>query len=158
MSSTTALIVPNATAETVALPHGGAFHLLAEAGDTAGALSVNRLTLGLGADGAAPHRHTRSAELFYILDGTMEFYLDGRSTTVTAGSLIIVPPGMPHAFGAVPDSTADVLIVLGPGVDRFEYFRQLGRIQHGRADFASLLPEQQRFDVHFLPDAKWRQS
>ncbi|WP_282785499.1 MULTISPECIES: cupin domain-containing protein [unclassified Nocardia] len=160
MSSTTAdaLIVPNATAETVTLPHGGAFHLLAEAGDTAGALSVNRLTLGPGADGAAPHCHARSAELFYILDGTMEFYLDGRSTTVTAGSLIIVPPGMPHAFGAAPGSTADVLIVLGPGVDRFEYFRQLGRIRHGQAEFASLLPEQQRYDVYFVPGVTWRQS
>lgn len=54
MSSTTALIVPNATAETVALPHGGAFHLLAEAGDTAGALSVNRLPSVWAR--TAPHR------------------------------------------------------------------------------------------------------
>ncbi|MBF6178269.1 cupin domain-containing protein [Nocardia otitidiscaviarum] len=92
------------------------------------------------------------------MPGRPEFYLDGRSTIVTAGSLVVVPPGMPHAFGAVPDSTADVLIVLGPGVDRFEYFRQLGRIQNGRADFASLLPEQQRFDVHFLPGVNWRQG
>ncbi|GAB4583832.1 cupin domain-containing protein [Nocardia sp. IFM 10818] len=158
MSSTSAaaLIVPAATAETVELPHGGAFHLLADATDTGGALGANRLTLGAGADGAAPHYHARSTELFYVLGGTMEFYLDGRSETVAAGSLIVVPPNLPHAFGAAPGSTADLLIVLGPGIDRFDYFRHLGRIQQGRADFDSLLPEQQRYDVHFLPGIEWR--
>ncbi|NEW26204.1 cupin domain-containing protein [Nocardia cyriacigeorgica] len=159
MSSSTAaaVVVPNATAETVALPHGGAFHLLADAIDTGGALGVNRLTLGTGADGAAPHYHARSSELFYVLDGSAEFYLDGRSENVAAGGLVIIPPGMPHAFGAAPGSTADLLIVLGPGTDRFEYFRRLGRIQHGQETFDSLIPEQERYDVHFVSGLDWRQ-
>lgn len=152
------LVVPAETAEIVDLPHGGAFHLLADAVDTGGALGANRLALGAGADGAAPHYHARSTELFYILAGTAEFSLDGTSTTARAGSLVVVPPGVPHAFGAAPGSPVDLLIVLTPGVQRFEYFRQLGRIQHGRADFDSLLPEQQRYDVHFLPATTWRQA
>lgn len=151
-----ALVVPAGTAETVALPHGGAFHLLAEATHTGGAVGVNRLTLGSGADGAAPHYHAGASELFYVLDGTMEFYVGGRSETVAAGGLVVVPPGMAHAFGAAPGSTAELLIVLAPGVDRFEYFRQLGRIQHGQAGFDTLLPQQDRYDVHFVPGLDWR--
>lgn len=154
--TTAALVVPAATAETVGLPHGAAFHLLADAGDTGGALGANRLTLGVGADGAAPHYHELSAELFYVLAGTAEFSLDGQAATVAAGSLVVVPPGMPHAFGAAPGATTDLLIVLAPGIERFEYFRHLGRIRNGDADFDSLLPEQQRYDVHFLPDTAWR--
>ncbi|MFI9535013.1 cupin domain-containing protein [Nocardia fusca] len=151
-----ALVVPVATAEIVDLPHGGAFHLLADAVDTGGALGANRLSLGAGADGAAPHYHGRSTELFYVLAGIAEFLLDGTPTTAAAGSLVVVPPGMPHAFGAAPGSPVDLLIVLTPGIQRFEYFRHLGRIQRGHADFDSLLPEQQRYDVHFLPATAWR--
>ncbi|WP_063060028.1 cupin domain-containing protein [Nocardia sienata] len=150
------LVVPAATAEIVDLPHGGAFHLLADAVHTGGALGANRLVLGAGADGAAPHYHGRSTELFYVLTGIAEFFLDGTTTTAHAGSLVVVPPGMPHAFGAAPGSPVDLLIVLTPGVQRFEYFRQLGRIRSGHADFDSLLPEQQRYDVHFLPATTWR--
>ncbi|MEU8530967.1 MULTISPECIES: cupin domain-containing protein [Streptomyces] len=145
-----ALIVQAGAAEQLALPHGGAFHLLADASDTGGALGANRLTLGRGATGARPHFHERSTELFLVLDGVMRFTLDGRATTVTSGGLVAVPPGMTHSFEAAPDSTADLLAVLTPGVDRFGYFRALSRIQHGLEPFDGLLPEQDRYDVHFM--------
>ncbi|WP_405655381.1 cupin domain-containing protein [Streptomyces sp. RK9] len=143
------LVVPAGTAEHIPLPHGGGFDLLADAVDTGGALGANRLALGAGADGARPHVHARSTELFYVLDGAVEFSLDGRMTTVTRGGLVVIPPGTPHAFGAAAGATAELLAVLTPGVDRFGYFRVLGRVQHGLDTFDSLLPEQDRYDVHF---------
>lgn len=146
----TAHVVLPGAAEHIPLPHGGGFDLLADAGDTGGALGVNRLTLGEGADGARPHHHARSTELFHVLDGVAEFFLDGGMTTVARGGLVVIPPGTPHAFGAVAGATADLLAVLTPGVDRFGYFRALGRIQHGLDTFESLLPEQDRYDVHFV--------
>ncbi|MEU4312501.1 cupin domain-containing protein [Nocardia sp. NPDC024068] len=143
------LFVPPATAEVVPLPDGGAFHLLADAVDTGGALGANRLVLGAGATGAGPHHHALSSEMFYVLAGTAEFVLDGTPVTAPAGSTVVIAPGTIHAFGAAPDAPVDLLIVLTPGIDRFEYFRRLGRIRHGDEDFDSLLPDQQRFDVHF---------
>lgn len=148
-----ALIVQPGTAEHVPLPHGGGFDLLADAAATGGALGANRLTLAEGADGARPHHHARSTELFHVLDGVAEFFLDGGTTTLARGGLVVIPPGMPHAFGAAPGATADLLAVLTPGVDRFGYFRALGRIQHGLDTFDSLLPEQDRYDVHFVGGA-----
>ncbi|MFI8324256.1 cupin domain-containing protein [Streptomyces sp. NPDC085529] len=144
------LVVRAEEAERVPLPHGGAFVLLADGGDTGGALGANRLLLGPGADGARPHLHRRATELFHVLGGTMWFTLDGRTARVGAGGLVVVPPGVPHSFGAVRGSTADVLAVLTPGVDRFGYFRALGRIQSGQEPFSVLLPEQDRYDVHFV--------
>ncbi|MGW0811213.1 cupin domain-containing protein [Nonomuraea sp. NPDC002799] len=132
------------------MPNGGGFLLLAEAAHTDGALGANRLTLAAGARGARRHYHALSSELFYVVDGEMEFELDGEVMPVGAGGLVVVPPRMPHAFGAAPGSTAVLLVVLTPGVDRFGYFRALGRIQHGLDSFDSLLPEQERYDVHFL--------
>ncbi|UJW31702.1 cupin domain-containing protein [Saccharothrix sp. AJ9571] len=143
------LISRGDAAERVALP-GGAFHLLADASHTHGALGANRLTLGVGATGAKKHYHAKSAELFYVLDGELDFLLGDTSERVSRGDLVVVPPGLAHAFGAAPGSTADLLAVLTPGVERFGYFRQLGRIQRGEAGFDSLHAEQDRYDVHFV--------
>ncbi|MEU8887674.1 cupin domain-containing protein [Streptomyces sp. NPDC048442] len=153
-----ALIVRPEEAEHVPLPHGGGFLLLADSGETGGALGANRLTLGEGADGARPHCHTLSSELFYVLGGTVEFFLDDKMTAVGPGGLVVVPPGMPHAFGAAPGSTADLLAVLTPGIDRFGYFRALGRVAHGLDSFDSLAAGQERYDVHFLDASAWQSA
>lgn len=150
-----ALVVRPDEAERVGLPAGG-FHLIADAVHTGGELSVNRLTLSDGADGARPHHHALSAELFYVVEGAAEILLDGTMVRVEAGGTVLVPPRMVHAFGAAPGSTADLLIVLTPGVNRFEYFRALGRIQRGEEPFASLLPMQDHYDVHFQDPAAWQ--
>ncbi|GII96490.1 cupin domain-containing protein [Sinosporangium siamense] len=151
-----ALVVPAEAAEVVALPAGGAFTLLADASGTAGALGANRLTLRAGRDGAKPHYHAFSTELFYVLDGVMEFLVGEEVATVSEGGLVVVPPRVPHAFGATPGADAELLSVLTPGVERFGYFRQLARVQHGLAPFDSLLPEQERYDVHFVDVAAWQ--
>ena len=46
--------------------------LLADSNATGGALSVMRTTIGEGIEGARPHTHSKSAELFYILDGELQ--------------------------------------------------------------------------------------
>ncbi|WP_405754361.1 MULTISPECIES: cupin domain-containing protein [unclassified Streptomyces] len=153
-----ALIVRAEEAEHVPLPHGGGFRLLADAGATGGALGANSLVLGEGADGAGPHYHAQSSELFYVLGGTVQFFLDGEMETVGPGGLVVVPPRMPHAFGAAPGSTAELLVVLTPGVDRFGYFRALGRVQYGLDSFDGLRAEQDRYDVHFLDASAWRSA
>ncbi len=89
----------------------------------------------------------------------MLFRLGDTLTTVGKGGLVVVPPGLPHVFGAAEGEVADVVVVLSPGIERFGYFEQLAAISRGEAEFASLsLPEQRRYDVHFedLPD--WRSA
>ncbi|MDP9863336.1 MULTISPECIES: cupin domain-containing protein [Streptosporangium] len=151
-----AVIVRAESAEVVELAAGSAFRLLVDASDTGGALGVNRLTLGVGADGAAPHHHALSSEAFYVLDGVMEFLLGDRLVTVAGGDLVVVPPGMPHAFGAAPDSTADVLVVMTPGVERFGYFRHLGLVARGQEPRDGLPAVQARHDVHPVSSAAWQ--
>lgn len=74
-----------------------------------------------------------------------------------AGGLVVVPPRLPHAFGAAAGTGADLLAVLTPGVERFGYFRRLARVQHGLEPFDGLRSEQDRYDVHFV-DAEHRSS
>jgi hypothetical protein len=65
------------------------------------------------------------------------------------GDLAVVPPGLMHAFAAAPASDADLLIVITPGVERFDYFRHLARIATGRQSPDSLLEVQSRYDTFF---------
>ncbi|MEU6573846.1 cupin domain-containing protein [Streptomyces sp. NPDC046805] len=129
--------------------------LLADSSASGGALSTVRITLGEGADGARPHLHNNSAEMFYLLDGAAELLSGDDVVTAERGDLVIVPPGRPHAFAAAPGATADILIVIAPGVERFEYFRHLQRIRLGELTPESLLDVQEVYDNHFLRSAAW---
>lgn len=86
-------IVHEADVEAVPLPGGGSFRLLEDSENSAGLFGANRLTLAAGADGTRPHHHTKSTEIFYVLDGTMEFLVDGARNAVGKGGLVVVPPG-----------------------------------------------------------------
>jgi quercetin dioxygenase-like cupin family protein len=132
--------------------------LLADSSATAGALTSHRVTLGRGADGAVPHRHDHSSELFYILDGTFDLLAGDTIVTARTGDLLVVPPGMPHAFAAHHDSTAEALIIATPGIERFDYFRHVVRRRQGGEPPELLLGLQDRFDTHFLDSPAWRRA
>jgi mannose-6-phosphate isomerase-like protein (cupin superfamily) len=148
------VIVRDAEAEVVGGTPVGV-QLLADNSATGGALSTVRVTLADGADGARPHLHKNSAEMFYLLDGAAEILSGDDIVTAERGDLVIVPPGKPHAFAATPGATADILIVFTPGIERFEYFRHLQRIRLGEATPESILEVQERYDNHFLRSEVW---
>lgn len=43
------------------------------------------------------HRHDTHAETFYILEGSLDFYIDGDWITAGIGSCLHIPPRIPHA-------------------------------------------------------------
>ncbi|MGI5428783.1 cupin domain-containing protein [Streptomyces sp. CA-179760] len=129
--------------------------LLADSSATGGALSTQRVTLTSGADGAKPHWHDNSAEMFFLLAGAAEILSGDEIVSAGAGDLVVVPPGRPHAFAAVPGADADLLIVITPGVERFEYFRHLRRVALGEVTPESLLEVQELYDNHFLKSEAW---
>ncbi|MEU6240274.1 cupin domain-containing protein [Streptomyces sp. NPDC047024] len=148
------VLVRDADAEVIGGDPVGV-RLLADSSASGGALSTVRVTLAEGADGAHPHVHHHSAEMFYLLDGAAEVLSGDDVVTAERGDLIVVPPDRPHAFAAVPGSRADLLIVITPGVERFEYFRHLQRIRLGELTPESLLEVQERYDNHFLRSEAW---
>ena len=69
-------------------------------------------------DGAKPHYHKRSTELYYVLDGEGSVSLDGIEHPVTKGSLVHIPPGVVH--GA--KGHMRVLVVGIPDIADDDYF------------------------------------
>lgn len=83
------VIVRGAEAEVV----GGTpvrVRLLADNSATGGALSTVRVTLAEGTDGARPHVHHNSAEMFYLLDGSAQILSGDDIVTAERGDLVIV--------------------------------------------------------------------
>ncbi|MFI0406381.1 cupin domain-containing protein [Actinomadura sp. 3N508] len=152
-----AVIVRGAEAEVIGRAPT-TIRLLADSSSTGGALSTQRVTLAGGADGAKPHRHDNSAEMFYMLDGTAQLLSGDQVVTAERGDLVIVPPGAAHAFAAAPGEDADILIVITPGVERFEYFRHLERIAYGKVPPESLLDVQELYDTYFLASTAWESA
>jgi len=150
------VVVRQADAEVVGVP-AVTGRLYADSSATGGALSSQRVTLKHGAAGATPHHHTGSSELFYVISGDAEVLAGERVLTVAEGDLVVVPPGTVHAFAASPGADADLLIILAPGVERFEYFRQLQRIAAGQAPLESILQTQDLYDNHFDDSPVWQQ-
>ncbi len=132
--------------------------LLADSSATGGALSSHRIALPRGADGAMPHRHDNSAELFYILDGTLDVLIGDDVVAARSGDLLVVPPGRSHAFAAHRGSTAEALIVITPGVERFDYFRHVVKVRAGLEPRDTLLALQDRFDTHFVDSDPWQDA
>lgn len=64
---------------------------------------------GPGRDGADPHVHRRHIDLFYVLAGELTIGLgaDRSETVVPAGSLVIAPPLVVHAFRNGNEKPAD---------------------------------------------------
>ena len=71
-----------------------------------------------------PHWHEDLDEVFYVLEGEIEFLLDGELRLASAGSTVFVPAGTVHAFRNAGDRPARQLVV-GP-VEVAELIRELG--------------------------------
>jgi quercetin dioxygenase-like cupin family protein len=144
------------SAEAEVLGAGGVkVKLLADSSSTGGALSTVRVSLEKGADGAKPHSHSKSAEMFYVLDGRLDVLSGSEIVKAEAGDVIVVPPKLAHAFAAERNSRADVLIIIAPGVERFEYFRHLTRIAKGEERPERLQDVQDLYDNYFLKSPEW---
>jgi mannose-6-phosphate isomerase-like protein (cupin superfamily) len=130
--------------------------LLADSDATGGALSVMRTTMREGIEGARPHTHSKSAELFYVLDGQLQLLAGEKVITAGKGDLVMVPPTMAHAFATTSSQRADFLIVQAPGLPRFGYFRLVERMSRGEATLEELLASQELYDNHFLDSPAWR--
>lgn len=60
-----------------------------------------------------PHLHRKHIETFYILEGEVEFTVDGKTFVASTGTVVHVPPNTPHGIKA--DVPSRLLIICSPG-------------------------------------------
>ncbi len=64
--------------------------------------------------GPPPHIQTREEEGFYILEGTVRFWVDGEVMDATTGTFLHVPSGVLHNFRNESGETARILFFFAP--------------------------------------------
>lgn len=93
---------------------GSLFERLVGADQTEGLLGLSLVTQPPGV--ATPlHRHTREAEAFYLLEGTMTYRAGDEVFELSQGSFIYLPKGLPHAFRVTGESPVRFLGLTTPG-------------------------------------------
>ncbi|MFI5530542.1 cupin domain-containing protein [Kitasatospora sp. NPDC051853] len=169
---TEALIVPpGAGRRFVTRAHEVTFKVT---GEHSRAASTFEVVVPPGFDVGA-HVHRRGEELFYVLEGELDFlafeprrrtaegWRDWRSAAgdrpvrAGAGSCLFVPPGCPHAFANRTDRPARMLFQQSPPPDHERYFEQLMEIfDSGRGvDSGAVARLRERYDVHQLTPLRY---
>ena len=123
--------------------------LLCEARETGGAWSLFEEDVPLGM-GPPAHRHDWD-EAYYILDGDVDFEIDGQTVRSSRGDFNYLPRNTVHGFKGASPSPAKVLIFAAPAHGT-EFFQALNdEVRHLPED-ASKIPEiGERHGIHFMP-------
>ena len=77
-------------------------------------------------NGAPPNHHAGETEAFFILDGQVGFMIDGKEMLAKAGDYVAIADGALHAFQAVGDRPARMLILNAPGTMHEAFFTGIG--------------------------------
>jgi quercetin dioxygenase-like cupin family protein len=81
--------------------------------------ALSHSTIAVGG-GAAEHHHSREAEAFYVIAGSIRFSLEGRTVILGKGDFLHAEPGLKYSFEVLPSETCEVLILYAPGgLERF---------------------------------------
>ncbi|MFF7893294.1 cupin domain-containing protein [Streptomyces sp. NPDC007907] len=122
------------------------------------------------------HVHTRSEELFYVLEGELDVLAfeprirtpdnwrewespaGHRVVRATPGTVIAVPPGCPHAFANPTDTPAKMFFQASPPPDHERYFEELLELlgSGGPPDQAAIGELRARYDIEQLTPLRHR--
>jgi quercetin dioxygenase-like cupin family protein len=103
---------------------GTEVRFLCEAESTGNAWSLMEVVLPRDG-GPPPHDHDWD-EAYYVVEGQVEFTIDGQSYLATAGDFLYTPGGMLHGFRGASDRPARVLIFDAPA-HAARFFREVDR-------------------------------
>ena len=123
--------------------------MLCEAGETGGHWSLFEEEVPLGM-GPPAHRHDWD-EAYYILDGQVEFMIDGKPVTSDKGDFNYLPRGTVHGFKGASEAPARVLIFAAPAHGS-EFFHEVNdEVLRVPEDLSKIPHIGQRHGIEFMP-------
>ena len=98
--------------------------ILEDGRTTSHRLGLGEITLAPHSAGPLQHRHASHDEGFYVVSGTATFTVGHTEYEAPAGTLVMVPPGVPHSFANPGDQPVVLLNTFTPA-HYVQYFRDL---------------------------------
>lgn len=128
---------------------GMPLRMLCEARETGGAWSLFEEEVPHGM-GPPAHRHDWD-EAYYILDGEVDFEIDGAVVKSRAGDFNYLPRNTVHGFKGASATPARVLIFAAPAHGS-EFFEELSSEVRTLPEDAAKIPAiGERHGIHFMP-------
>ena len=119
-------VSPFGSAHLVRMPEGRTLSAFGETfvilldGKQTGERFTAFLSISPPGGGPGPHYHEREDEWFYIVEGRVNFFLDGTWTELSPGDCVYSPRGSVHGFKNNTDQPIRVFINIAPsGIEHF---------------------------------------
>jgi len=140
------------------------FSFLLTGEDTQGGFSLTR---AIQREGCEPpfHIHRNADETFYVVEGTLTFYVAGQSLSAPAGTTVVVGRGQEHSF-TVETATAETLILFTPaGTENF--FKEISvpartlalpPLPEGPPDIPRMMAAAAKYDIEITGQPPKRRS
>ena len=101
-------------------------------------------------EGPPDHFHLTQEEIFFVVEGTYELTVGGRTTTAGPGTIVFIPRTVVHRFKNVGDTTACMLDWSLPG-GQDRYFKAISELGAGGGFTSEKVTEiNEKFDTTFL--------
>ena len=96
------------------------------------------------------HLHRNEDEMFYVVEGEVEFRIGNEISKASAGTTVHIPRDIPHAFTIIVEVSAKMLIMLIPaGLEK--YFEELSQLPSDEApDMEKVVAISARYGIEFL--------
>lgn len=127
---------------------GMPLRFLCDARETGGAWSLFEEVVPMGM-GPPPHRHDWD-EAYYVLDGSVDFHVDGKVLTTNSGDFTYLPANTVHSFEGASSKPARVLIFAAPA-HASDFFEELNsEVRNLPEDLAKVPGIGQRHGIEFV--------
>jgi mannose-6-phosphate isomerase-like protein (cupin superfamily) len=111
-------------------------------------LTLFEYVLEPGGTPGGPHVHKVHTDTFYVLEGELEFKIDGRAIRAIAGTHLVAPRGAVHAFPVAVGGPARFLNIHAPGMNFDRYIRELtAKRARGEEPDAAFFEQYDQFNV-----------
>lgn len=117
-------IVGPGDGEILELGPGTRMRILEDGARTGHRLGIAEGVVAPRTPGPPQHRHAEHEEGFYVVSGVLRFTVGRDVHDAGAGTMVVVPPGVPHTFANPGDEPVRALTTFTPS--RYvRYFREL---------------------------------
>jgi quercetin dioxygenase-like cupin family protein len=105
-----------------------AIRFLVDGAQSAGSLAVFEFDVPACANVPVSHSHDAYEETIYGLQGVLTWTVEGTSSDVGPGELLVIPRGAVHRFENAGAVDATALAIVTPGILGPDYFRDVAAV------------------------------
>ena len=103
-------------------------------------------TRGIAGGGPPPHKH-KWEEIYVVLSGEMDVFVDGKTTRLKAGDFAHVPADTPHSYTTLTDTHFLTIVSKGNAA---KFYKEVAQVEMSPPDIPGIFAVGEKHGVTFL--------